>query len=224
MSSWFWKVMVFDTPSSRTHELHDIMAVHSAELCQPTYSEDFPVDSLQTEVAACVTVFNWYAGASLRSIGVLEHAVLDHGVLKFKRTVCVPIHKYGREFFVAIYVIPNSRTDPTQLSRPTLVHMASLARANVIEGILFVNQVTISQIPGMRYPGAFGVHVNEFEAWSKSFQIVDHNPPNIATLRTFFPSAISRIISEYVAQYLPPLHENTKYWNHWETDFQPLLN
>jgi hypothetical protein len=224
MGTWFWKVMVFDTQWSKTQELHDILAVHGATLCQPTYSEDFPVGSLNTEVAACVTVFNWCEGASLRSIGILEHAVFDHGVLKFKRTVCVPIHKHGTQFFVAIYVMPNSRTDPTQLTRPTLAHISSLVRENVVEGLLFINQVKISQICGMRYPGAFGVCVNEFEAWSQHFQIVNHKPPNIATLQTLFPSVISLIISEYVAQYLPPLHENTKYWKYWETDFQPLLN
>jgi len=223
VSKALFKVLVIDNGEpSHTQELHDIMATYGYMLCQfvkDPFKHDFVAYSSDADVAACVTVVSWCDCVPRQSRGVLEHAVFHRGKLIFKRTVRVPFHKHG-SCYVAVHALPTSRTDSTQLSEPMLVHMASLEYGNVIGDVLFLNQVTISQLK-VNYPGSLSVRVNDFETWSKGFQIVNQKPPNIAALQTMFPCVISQIISEYVAQYLPPLYSDTK---PWETDFQPLLN
>ena len=218
-----FKVLVVDNGElSNITELREIIATHGHLLCQAAkdpFKHDFIAGSSDADVAACVTVVSWCDCVPRQSRGILERAVFHGGTLRFKRTVRVPFHRHG-SCYVAIHVLPTSRTDLKQLSEPTLVHMAALEYGNVIGHVLFINQVTISQLK-VNYPGSLSVSVNDFETWSQGFQIVTQKPPNITALRTLFPCVISQIISDYVAQYLPPLYSDTK---PWETDFQPLLN
>jgi hypothetical protein len=181
------------------------------------------------EVAALLVVFR-----HATPIGVLEYATITDGVLELKNTVCLPIPSryYKERMILTVYILPSSKTDSQQLSSLQLIH-TGFVYYDELQGALFTRKVLIKN-PWDRNPSANIFLVPEEirinAAVPRGLPGIHHIEAHrisrlgITALESFFPRVISRLIGEYMAQYLPALHDTApNKFGEWSAELQPSL-